>query len=341
MQKIEKDNGSSDATHAWENLRLGQIRRLVKLREYGKWSQEVEQINSSTLSRDLDKIAERFGIGDLVLRQSGEKTLSPTGEMLAQAFQPALDFCERLGNGEILGSGKERCFRIGSGGSLASWLVGSRLDKIRASFRHDPQADSEPKARSRIEVEVYRNRATVVSVTAGALDCGLVRKGVIADHRYRLRKEKIGTILYYLYVPESFFPENLLGHEEGQELPDYLEKKILETCPVATVGPDGEFRVRLDEALNDRGVNANIEIQYRAFPMLIPHMMRGSHVVIMPDIKSLGGIEPPYYKKFKLAALSDYKREIFLIMHPRHEERMSWVSFDKLAEALRFRCADD
>lgn len=346
-QEPKTDRDGKHYKHEWERLRLGQMRRLATLLEYGPWSTHPANVSETTFNRDLKSIRDAFGVGKLVEGEGKELHLSMLGEWLASAFQPAIGFCERLSNNEIHATkDSDRCFRIGSGGSLASWLIGSRLKAMRealnegVSYLTAEEAERSP----RIQAEVLRNRVTAADVASGALDCGLVREGVI-DGRLGLLSRHIGTIEYYLYIPKGLLDRALEKEmrqtERGRPLPIKLEQRILEIGPVATVGPDGECRLELDAALEDYSIRANIELQYRAFPMLVPLMMRKKHMFIMPDIQQLGGeeAEPDAqdYHKFKLAILDErYKRKIFLVVHHKYAKRATWMNFDKLCEALKF-----
>jgi|GEM_PF-4353714 len=345
--KAQDQTSGQNYEHTWEYLRLGQIRRLVTTREYGPWSNHPANVSESTFNRDLEKLRQGFAMGKLIEGEGKERHLSELGEWLAAAFQPAIGFCERLSKGEIHGlKNNHRCFRLGSGGSLAVWLIGSRLRQIRAALNQGIKDLSPEEAGSipRIQADVLKNRVTAADVASGDLDCGLVREGVI-DNRHSLKKKHIGTIEYYLYIPKGLFGESidqqLQQAQQGGPLSIDLEKKILEHGPVATVGPDGEYRLQLNAALEDNDIHANIELQYRAFPMLIPLMMRKQHVFIMPDIEQLGGAEAEYERqdffKFKLKILDGrYKRKIFLIVQSDYKKKTPWMNFDKLCQALKF-----
>jgi hypothetical protein len=329
----------SNYDHDWEYLRLGQFQRLLNIREFGRETEDITDIDPTTLARDLERIEDKLKSGKLTEKTNLGRSLSPIGEMIASAFEPVLTLCDRLASGELPGSPYQKCFRIGSGGSLASWLVGSRINSIREAVSAKPLlgGTSTEAQKPKIEVETLKNQVTALRVSSGSLDCGLVRAGVFEDTRLKLQSEKIGIIDYCLYVPTKTFAKELEGRERNVFLPFEIEKKILETGPVATVGPDGQFRVKLNDALESgRRIDANIELSYRAFPMLLAHMMLASHVTIMPDIELLGGQAPPNYSKFKANVLKDYKRDIFLIVHQEYRDRMPSLDYAQLYKALSF-----
>ena len=330
---------NSDRPSNWESIKLGQIRRLIQLGELGRLQdfKKIFGIDPTTVSRDLSALQEHLGIGELTETVHHERRLNQAGKLLAQHLEPALKFLERFVAHEIP-EGRPRVFRMGAGGSLVGWLIGSRIASIKKALRPEGRED-EPTSDCELKMDIqsYKNREIVLQVASGALDCGLVRSGVAEDKRLGLCFQPLGDIRYFLYVPDKWITYDLPVQSPFDPLPPSIEKQILLQNPIATVGPEGEFPMRLKVALEDADISANIEFSYRAFPQLLAHMMLQSHVTIMPDVHQLQGIEIPGYRKFPFGLLRHYRRSIYFIYHRDHKERTPWINMETLAEVLKFK----
>jgi DNA-binding transcriptional LysR family regulator len=327
----------SNEPPAWESIKLGQFQRLIQLGEYGKLkgSENVFFIDPSTFSREISLLEAQLGIGDLTEIVHHQLRLSEKGQWVVELFQPWIKLCERVTNQEMSIT-HPKCLRIGAGGSLVSWLIGSRLNEIKDGINAHAVAKDGSAPKFSVEILPHRNRDIVLQVASGALDFGLVRQGVLGDKRLPVYWEKLGIVTYYIYVPDKWVPIEYRGYDGKQALPFELESTLLNEKPIATVGPEGEFRRNLDAAAEDAGIYPNIEFSYRAFPMLIPHMLLGNHITLMPDIQVLDGQEVKGYLKFPLGLLSNYHRHICLVYHQRHKKLASWLKVEDLVNALTF-----
>lgn len=320
----------------WKNIKLGWVARLIQLGELGtlKGSKEAYAVDETTFSRELNALEDELGL-ELTETVQHQLQLTAKGKRIANAFSPVIQLMERIAE-FAEPSLRPYYFRMGAGGSVVNWFLSSRLSLIKEkAFR------VEDSKQVRIDIRPYSNREMVRMVVAGALDCAIVRGGVVEDRRLPIRKEPIGEISYYLYVPRALMPEGYRSQVQGFELPQEVELDILRNCPIATVGPDGECRTKLDAALRDACIDANIEFSYRQFPMLWQHMLRGTHVTIMPSLAQFEAMFQDQfdYLQFPLRLLRRYSRTLYLIAHKEHadKDRMPWLDFDALKEAVQFK----
>ncbi|MBL9144952.1 MAG: LysR family transcriptional regulator [Verrucomicrobiaceae bacterium] len=328
------------ADNDWNQIRLGQLARLVQLAEYGQASPGVDEVNPATYSRDIDTVEKALGVGMLTDRSNRERTLTAKGKILVELVEPFLRMFERVVNHEVLGPNpSDRRFRIGAGGSLVSWLIGSRLEQIKQALT-EVDTSSLKREAPMVVADVLRNREIALRIASGALDCGLIRKSASTDARLFLKSKDLGTVKYFLYIPTVWYSSSMWSSvESDSRLSEQLEDEVLRSRPIATVGPEGEFRLALNGALSDKRIVPNIEFQYRAFPMVLPHMHLQSHATIMPDMEALGGEDASKlgYTKRPLRLMENtYKRDIVLAYREDHLARHSWIKIELLAECLRF-----
>ena len=315
----------------WKDIRLGWVLRLLQLGELGtiKGSREAFDVDEATFSREITALEKCLGFS-LTERVNHQSQLTKQGKRFASNFVPVIEFMGRMER-NMAASTRPYQLRFGAGGSIVAWLLSSRLQDIKKKVLRNINPDQ-----VKFDFQPYKNREMVRLIAAGALDCAIVRSGVATDSRLPIRQEKVGMVGYYLYVPRKWVPEEYWTGYQDRHLP--IERDILSNYPIATVGPDGECRTRLDSAIRDAEIDADIEFSYRSFPMLLSHMLRGSHVTIMPSLTQFEvmGRDELDYLCFPLKLLQGYNRKLCLIMHKDHEERTPWIDFHALLQAVKF-----
>ncbi len=346
---------------SWCNLTLGQLSLLVDANEFQTFKnlRSARHLDAGMLSKNWSVLENALKVGQLADQPHRTLELNAQGKLLASAIVPLIELLERLQNGELSNSWPTT-FRMGGGGSLVSWLIASRaeqLKKLLSERLNNPGQLAElnevysPSQIGKVKLvaEPYTNTEIVQLVCCGALDCGLVRDGVITDKRLPIISYDIGVIYYHMYVPDDWLPEGCVTAENLMHgLPENIERDLLRKYPIATVGR-GQFRQELDRRLSAKTVNIqpNIEFSYRAFPMLMPHIMASSHIAIMPDIAQLvrkdEAGKSPYlpsimgYHKFPLRLMANHHRNIKMIVHKSIAESMPWLDLKKLRSILEFQ----
>jgi len=343
--EMEESNSSNDTSDRLQkqislpnycSLILRQIYSLRELKQHGQPSEIIrhyQDINSPTLRRDLKKLSDVLHIDEFYTKSGTEFRLTKEAELILDAFEPAFRLLDRLVKRKYVG---RKIIKIGSGGSLLGWLVGQRLDQIRQACGERLSKDSEIKTRVHLECTPLQNRQIVSHICSRALDFGLVRKSLVdvLPHAAstQIASKEIGTVTYGLIIPEEILGKYGLPRGSENEMAKW-EETILSTENLATVWPEGEFKMQLQWAFRDRIENPHVEFSYRSFPQTIPHLLAGTHVVLAPFLP-IFGVEIPGCRAFPLNLLKNYDRPICLIWNKKLSP--DYIDTEALGRALEF-----
>ena len=312
-------------------IRLTQIKTLyeLSLTRSLRVASEILNTPETTLGRQIKTLEDKLGFA-LVTRDRHDLTVTDKGKAFLSQVMPHYEQIILAASRQE--QEKEICIRFAGGGSLVVWLAGKRITKLKR-LCHDNTNHNGDSIHVRSDSKPMSNKDTLYNVAAQNLDFGMVRSGIL-DERLPIHSEKLGVVTYQLYIPHELAAE--YGLDEPQSVSQPLEKTLLQKLPLATVGPDGEFRHRLDGELASMGVNANIEFSYRAFPMAAAHLFAKSHAVIMPNVSQYG-VEQ--YANLaiciNLSVLQSLKRTICLIVHASEDKRPNWLNTNVKVRALK------
>ncbi len=286
-------------------------------------SKDFKDLTDSKVSRDMKELREYLGV----------KSLDDEALKIVEAFLPLKNLLNRY-EGKDAG----RIIRIGAGGSILGWLIGSKIDELRDICRG--KEDSTDVTNIQVNCTPMKNREILQGVRLGTLDFGVVRNSLLhnwKNDREIIDSEDIGTQRYYLILPRTILEKYSNGDDDSDILTAKTQEKILGDEYISTVAAEGEFAVQLEAALADRLIKPKIEFSYRSFPQIIPHLLNGTHVGIAP-LAGLWDRMVPECKYYPLEILAHYQRPVSLIYSPRY--RPNWLNIDRLKNLLTIPSGD-
>ena len=311
-----------------EKISLRQLFWLKELNEHGtpkEISQHYENVSQSTLSRELHTLCKELHIPRARLMENNKLSEGPA--RVLEVLSPLLSVLQDFANGEVP---KTVC--LGSGGSLMAWLIGKRMNEIR-----DLCVACYGSTDIRLSCQPMRNREVLGSIRSKILDFGLIRTSLLnsldAAAKSEIESLPVGSMRYGLLVPDRILTKLGCSKVKEEALPLEKEMEILTRKPIATVWPEGEFKLRLECALMEKDLQPRIELSYRSFPQVIPHMLQETHVGIVPYLPDFG-VKIPGCSCYVLTLLKDYSRSVSLIWNKKPIN--FWINADKFAEILKF-----
>lgn len=316
----------------FSKLTIRQLRWIHELRQHGQPAEIVrhyEGITPSMLSRDLAEVSDVLGVSQFYSVENGEMKLTHEAEQIIAAFEPGLDLLDRFDKQR---TNPSRIARIGCGGSILAWLINPRASRLREKFSDEGSPAS-------LSCSPLKNRDVVAWVASGALDFGFVRASLLESVRKttldKLGQRMIGDVIYGLAVPTAIrdgrdYLRDLLP---DQFLTPEVQSEILKREYIATVGPEGEFWMKLSSALSNAGIIPTVEFSYRSFPQTLPHLISGTHVGIVPCPEKWN-VRIPNCDIYPLHMLSTYKRRITLIWH--NSLAPNWLDPADIANIVEF-----
>jgi hypothetical protein len=317
------------------------LRSLFLFSEIMKSGSQVEiadrygNLSPAKVSRDMKSLKQELHLSHIPDKDFWD---SPEAHTLQAVLSPLFDACKKY-----MADDYPRKISIGAGGSILGWWIGQNTENIRDACSAKGNYIKGDVSDVRISCRPMTNRDILEGVSNGILDFGVVRKSLLDYSRIAnpqtgsVASRFLGVVTYGIAVPKRLMKVWAEAKRptdwsvDGQSGSLLYEKSILNSGYFASVGPEGEFKERLNHALAEEEIDLKIEFSYKSFPQILPHLHAGTHFGLCPMLNQWGA-HIPDVEMFPLNLLKDYKREIVLIWNKNLKRQ--WINVEKITNDL-------
>lgn len=320
----------------YPEVTLEQLFLFMQIMESGSQidvANRYQKMTPTKVSRAIKDLKLKFNLGSIPDREFWDST---EAQSLKKSIKPLLDAWEKFSAND-----HSKTVSIGSGGSILGWWIGKKSEEIRGICNVELGHPFDSINHVRLACQSPTNRDIFSKVSSGILDFGIVRASLL-DHARAANPDTgtiesciLGKVRYGIAVPDKIKKSWGKGGTNWKTENGYLKEEltILNTGFFASVGPEGEFKERLNRAIIDSGINIRIEFSYRSFPQIIPHLLEGTHFGLCPILSDWKSVIPNT-EIYPLRILSKYDRDIAIIWNKKLLK--PWINMNEITKHLKW-----